>query len=148
MNNDKKVFPPTARDDKKYYRNIRSTYEIIIDKTGSKLKLPNNLGRTYCREFLENNYHCHYGKKYFFKHATFPKDFTPTEVTDINKLIKNAKDISLNPTSRLKPDNKRSVSNRRYTILAITKSYTLTLNNIPYLSFYRKTVIILIKITC
>ena len=43
----------------------------------------------------------------------FPKDFTPIEVTNINKWIKNTKDVSLNPTSRSKPDNKSSVSNIR-----------------------------------
>ena len=106
VNNDKKLFTPTARDDKKDYRNIRSTYGIIINKTGSKLNLPNNLGLTYCHEFLDNDYHCHYGKKCGFKHAIFPKEFTPTEVTDINKWIKNTKCVSLNPTSHSKSDNK------------------------------------------
>ena len=62
MNNDKKGFTTTARVDKKYFRNIRSTYGIITNKTGSNLILPNNLGRTHCREFLDNDYYCHYGK--------------------------------------------------------------------------------------
>ena len=62
MNNDKKGFTTTARDDKKDFRNIRSAYGIISNKIGSNLNLPNNLGRTHCREFLDNDYHCRYGK--------------------------------------------------------------------------------------
>ena len=59
---------------KKDSRNIRSTYGIIINKTGSKLNLPNNLDRTYCRDFLDNTYHCHYRNNCGFKHAMFSKD--------------------------------------------------------------------------
>ena len=75
--------------------------------------LPNGLGRTHCREFLDDGYHCTYGKNCGFKHSIFPKDFSKSEVTDIVKWLNNTEGLSLKNGSQPKPENKSRVSNKR-----------------------------------
>ena len=62
---------------------------FIVNKTDSKLNLPNGSGRTYCRKFLDDDYHCNYDKNCGFKYEFFPKDFSDSEVSTINKWVKD-----------------------------------------------------------
>ena len=85
----------------------------IVNRTYIKLILPNDLGQTYCREFLDDDCHCNYGKKCSFNHAVIPKEFNNSELSAINKWAKDTEDIYFKKISNTKSKQRSSVNNRR-----------------------------------
>ena len=56
--------------------------------------LPEGLVYIYCREILDDDTHCTYGKNYCFMHILLPKDFTDTEILHINKWLIDTNGLS------------------------------------------------------